>query len=172
MSELQAHHCMTPEQWTWLFALRVSYRKKWNQLIGNKWLTSAFLDNFGLNWLEWWCAFPLGGTQQQTDQVHVGEPVQKMLAAWRPQTPTQGHWSISQHFYCPLKSGATFSKKGQRTWANATCHNSIVGNFMICHDQLETNLLQLFSHPESSEWFSIISVFIFEVNIAPEQKKV
>jgi len=49
----------------------------------------------------------------------------------------------------PYKSGATFSKKGKRA-----------------------NLLQLLSHPESSEWFSEISVFVFEVNIAAEQKKV
>jgi len=41
---------------------------------------------------------------------------------------------------------------------------------MVYQDQLETNLLQLFGHPENSEWFSVISV-IFEVNIVDEQKK-
>ena len=38
-----------------------------------------------------------------------------------------------------------------------------MGNFMVYQDRLEINLLQLFGHPENSEWFSIISVIIFEV---------
>jgi len=42
---------------------------------------------------------------------------------------------------------------------------------MVYQDQLETNLLQLFGHPESSEWFSIISVIIFEVSVVDEQKQ-
>jgi len=33
--------------------------KKCNQLIRNKRLTSAFLNNFGPNWLEWWCTILL-----------------------------------------------------------------------------------------------------------------
>jgi len=37
--------------------------------------------------------------------------------------------------------------------------------------RLETNLLQLFAHPEDSEWFSIIFVIIFEVNTVAEQKQ-
>jgi len=49
-------------------------------------------------------------------------------------------------------------------------HNSIIGNFMVYRDRLETNLLLLFRHPENSEWFSKISVIIFEVNIVDEQK--
>jgi len=36
---------------------------------------------------------------------------------------------------------------------------------------LETNLLQLFAHAETSEWFSIISVISLDVNIVAEQKK-
>jgi len=44
-------------------------------------------------------------------------------------------------------------------------HNSIIGNFMAYQGRFETNLLQLFVHPESSEWFSIISGIIFELNI-------
>jgi len=39
---------------------------------------------------------------------------------------------------------------------------------MIYQDQLETNLLQLFAHTWSSEWFSIISVIGCEVNIVAE----
>jgi len=40
-----------------------------------------------------------------------------------------------------------------------------------CVHRLETNLLQLFGNPENSEWFSIISVIIFEANIVDEQNK-
>jgi len=40
-----------------------------------------------------------------------------------------------------------------------------MGNFMIYQDGLETIFLQLFAHPEHSEYFSIISVIIFGVNI-------
>jgi len=42
---------------------------------------------------------------------------------------------------------------------------------MVYQDQLETNLLQLFEHPENSEWFSKISVISFEVDIVDEQKQ-
>jgi len=49
--------------------------------------------------------------------------------------------------------------------------NSIVDNFMVYQDRLEITLLQLLAHPESSEWFSIIFVNIFEVNIVSEQKQ-
>jgi len=42
---------------------------------------------------------------------------------------------------------------------------------MVYQDRLEITLLQLLAHPESSEWFSIIFVNIFEVNIVSEQKQ-
>jgi len=42
---------------------------------------------------------------------------------------------------------------------------------MTYQDRIETNLLQLFAHLESSEWFSIISGIIFEVKIVDEQKQ-
>jgi len=42
---------------------------------------------------------------------------------------------------------------------------------MVYQDRLEINLLQRFGHPENLEWFSIISVIIFEVNIVDEQKQ-
>jgi len=42
---------------------------------------------------------------------------------------------------------------------------------MVYQDRFETNLLQLFAHPETSECFSVISVIIFEVNIVAEQKQ-
>jgi len=48
---------------------------------------------------------------------------------------------------------------------------SIIDNFMFWQDRIETNLLQLFTQQKNSEWFSIISVIIFEVNIVTEQKQ-
>ena len=39
---------------------------------------------------------------------------------------------------------------------------------MIFQDRFETNLFQLFAHTENSEWFAIISVISFEVNIVAE----
>jgi len=50
-------------------------------------------------------------------------------------------------------------------------YNSDIGNVMIDQDRLETNLLQLFMHPENSGWFSIISGIILLVNIFDEQKQ-
>jgi len=52
----------------------------------------------------------------------------------------QGHreWGIS-----PL----TF-QKGE----GVPFHKSILSNFMVYQDRLETNLLQLFAHPENPEW--------------------
>ena len=47
-------------------------------------------------------------------------------------------------------------------------HNSIISNFIICQDRLETNLLQLLAPTLCSERFSIISVISFEVNIVSE----
>jgi len=52
MSKLQAHHWMTPEQWTWLLcSVSVVPANKLllqeiNQLIGIELLTSNFQDNF------------------------------------------------------------------------------------------------------------------------------
>jgi len=64
---------------------------------------------------------------------------------------------------CPFKREAA--------GAEVLFHNSIVGNFINFQYRLETNLLQLFAHPEKSEWFDVISVIMFEVNIVAEQKQ-
>jgi len=61
-------------------------------------------------------------------------------------------------------------KRGS-TGAEVPFHNSILGNFMVYQDRLETNLLQLFVHPVNSEWLSVISVIIFEVDVVDEQKQ-
>jgi len=44
----------------------------------------------------------------------------------------------------------------------------IIGNFMAYQDRLETNVFQQFANQENSEWFSIISVIVFEINIIKE----
>jgi len=64
--------------------------------------------------------------------------------------------------HCPLP----FEKEG-----GGAFNNNIIGHFMVYQDRLKTNLLLLFAHPEKSEWFSLISVIIFEVNIVAEQKQ-
>jgi len=52
MSELQAQHCMTPEQWTWLLCsvsvvpANTLLFQEINQLIGIERLTSNFLESF------------------------------------------------------------------------------------------------------------------------------
>jgi len=55
--------------------------------------------------------------------------------------------------------------QGRATGAQLPLHNSILSNFMIYQDRLETNLLQLFAHTQNSGWFSIIFVISFEVSI-------
>jgi len=42
---------------------------------------------------------------------------------------------------------------------------------MVYQDRFKTNLLQLLVHPETSEWFSMISVISFVSNIVAEQKQ-
>ena len=51
------------------------------------------------------------------------------------------------------------------TGAQVPLHTSIISNLLIYQHQFETNLLQLFTHTKNSEWFSIISVICFQVNI-------
>jgi len=64
---------------------------------------------------------------------------------------------------CPYIKGAT--------GALVPFHNSIIRHFIVYKDLVETNLLQLFAHPEDSKWFSIIFVIIFEISIVTEQKQ-
>jgi len=53
MSKLQAHHCVTSEQWTWLLCIvdvipaNILLLQEIDQLIGVELLTSGFLENFG-----------------------------------------------------------------------------------------------------------------------------
>jgi len=61
--------------------------------------------------------------------------------------------------------------KGRQRERRCLFHNSIMGNFMVYQDRFETNLLQLFAQQEHSEWLSVISAIIFEVNNAAEHKQ-
>jgi len=61
---------------------------------------------------------------------------------------------------------------GKRTnGADVPFHNSIIGIFVVYQNRIETEILKLCAHPENSEWFSVISVIIFEVEIVTEQKQ-
>jgi len=51
--------------------------------------------------------------------------------------------------------------------AQVPLYHSIISNFMIYQNRLQTNLLQLFAHSQNSEWFSMISDS-FELNIVAE----
>jgi len=48
--------------------------------------------------------------------------------------------------HCPL-----LFQRGAATRAEVRFHNSTIREFMVYQDRLETNLLQLFRHPEISE---------------------
>jgi len=50
-------------------------------------------------------------------------------------------------------------------------NNSIIGNFIVYKDRIETVLLKLSAHPENSDWFSVIFVIVFEVKIVAEKKQ-
>jgi len=63
---------------------------------------------------------------------------------------------------CPFIRGAM--------GADMPFYKSITRNFMAYQDRIQANLLQLFVHPGTSEWFSTISGIIFEVNMIAEQK--
>jgi len=59
-------------------------------------------------------------------------------------------------------------QKGGKGGGGAFCYNSVIDHFMVYQHRIETHLLQQFTQQENSEWFSIISVIIFEVNIVAE----
>jgi len=82
--------------------------------------------------------------------------MQKTVAP--PGTPERG-W-MTGALSLPLESGET----GEQVHL----HYSIISNFMIYQDRPERSLLQLFAHTYNSEWFSIISIIIFEVNFVAE----
>jgi len=61
-------------------------------------------------------------------------------------------------------TGEAFSKRGQ--WGRRYLFdNSITGNFMVHQDRLETIYCIYSRTQKMSEWFSIIFVIIFEINI-------
>ena len=52
------------------------------------------------------------------------------------------------------------SKGGNGGSRGTFFHNSVMGNFIFFKDRIETILLQLFEHPEDSQWFSICFYFL------------
>jgi len=76
---------------------------------------------------------------------------------------TGERWNITEH------SPLAFHKEDKRGhWYHFITVSYVISLFT---KRLKTNLLQLFAHPEESEWFSKIFVIIFEVNIVAEQKQ-
>ena len=65
--------------------------------------------------------------------------------------------------YLPFRKGSN--------GADVSFHNRIIGNFSVCQDRIETDLLKLCAHPENSEWFSVISVIIVEVKLLLNRNK-
>ena len=76
---------------------------------------------------------------------------------------------IGPKIWSNISENLAFQKRS--TGAEVRFHNSIIDIFMVYQDRIETNLLQLFGHPENSGWFSIIPVVIFEVNIIDGHKQ-
>jgi len=65
---------------------------------------------------------------------------------------------VGCHFYpyfqgfCPdFQQSKTFGVLLHPPFNNTDFDDNIIGNFMVCHDRLETSSLQLFGHPEISE---------------------
>jgi len=59
--------------------------------------------------------------------------------------------------------------QGRRiTGAEVPFHDSIISNFMVFEDRLETNLLQ---YSRTQKIQNVFYVIIFEVNIVDEQKQ-
>ena len=94
-------------------------------------------------------------SQSQQAASRVRRACDVILSAIRRDAGTEVHYGGT--------APPTFERGA--TGAQVPLHTSIISNFMIYQDQFEANLLQLFAHTKNSEWFSIISVISFEVNI-------
>jgi len=108
--------------------------------------SSAYIENKGL-------------IKCKSDHFHYSHHAP--LTASKPERRRAGKWWSAVP--CPLLRGAT--------WAEVPFHNSIICHFMVYKDRLEKTLLQLFAHPEHSEWFSRIFIIIYGFNIVAEQKQ-
>ena len=86
-----------------------------------------------------------------------------MLSLCAPNSASTGKMDKS-HAHIPAFGKGT-------NGADVPFHNSIIGIFHVYRNRIETDLLKLCAHPENSEWFSVISVIIFEVQIVAEQKQ-
>ena len=152
---------------------------------GKFWVCDGFCPNFPkLVWKVFWVTFANKLSSTKIMKTSFGCNLQKNVF-------TCFCANLGHHFLKPNNFGRYFypdfqdfcpdfqqtklfgvSLKPLQSTSNTTAfHNSIIGHFMVYHDRLETNLLQLYRHPDNSEWFSIISVIIFEVNTVDEQKQ-
>jgi len=50
-------------------------------------------------------------------------------------------------------------------------YSGIVGDFIVYRDRIETDLLKLCTHPENSEWFSVIFFIIFRSTLLLNRNK-
>jgi len=57
------------------------------------------------------------------------------------------------------------------TGAEVPIHNGIIGNYMVIKIDLKQIYCRYSGVQKNPEWFSIISVIIFEVNIVDKQKQ-
>ena len=96
-------------------------------------------------------------------------PFFEVKQRWAPFIP--GFSGIFLRFSANQNFGVCAWTTSTPTSSTTALHNSLIGNFMANQDWLETNLLQLFGHPENSKWFSKNFVIILEVGIVDEQKQ-
>jgi len=73
------------------------------------------------------------------------------------------NWTNYMSRYLPFRKGSN--------GADVPFHNSIIGNFIVYQDRIETHLLKLSAHSENSEWFSVTPVIIFEVKLLLNRNK-
>jgi len=65
------------------------------------------------------------------------------------------------------------SFKRGTTGAEVIFSYSIMGNFMVYQDRIETNLLQLFTQQENSEWFSsFMLLFLRSILLLTRNKRI
>jgi len=86
------------------------------------------------------------------------EPLWSIRLNCQSGTAEQG-W-MTEHLPLPFERGSI--------GVHVPLYNSIISNFMIYQDRLETNLLQLFAHTKFRMCFSVISVTVSKVNIVAE----
>jgi len=86
-----------------------------------------------------------------------------MLSLYAPNSASTGKMNKSHAQIPAFRKGSS--------GADVSFRNSIIGNFIVYQDRIETDLLKLCARPENPEWFSVISIIIFVIKIVAEQKQ-